>query len=240
MPFAVKVGEFDGPLDLLLGLIEERKMHINDVGLAQVTDDYLSYVQSHGNFPLGEVSQFILVASTLLLIKSRSLLPNLELTDEEQMDVAELERRLKHYQIIKRAARALYQQWGLTPLRAPSQAPMRMTARFAPGDITLVRLVEVLKKLISVLPTTTFREVARVASTITLEEMIDKLKERIMKAAKTRFRDLTNNASSIDVVIHFLALLELIKDGFVAAAQDKPFSDIMLESNQVGTPRYGA
>lgn len=239
MPFAVKVGEFDGPLDLLLGLIEERKMHINDVGLAQVTDDYLSYVQKHGSFPLSEVSQFILVATTLLLIKSRSLLPNLELTDEEQMDVAELERRLKHYQIIKKASRALYQQWGRSPLRAPARAPMRMMAHFAPGDTTLTQLIETLKKLIATLPIATFLEVAHVASIITLEEMIDKLKERLMKATKTRFRDLTHNASPVEVVIHFLALLELVKSGFIVATQDKPFNDIMMESDHVSTPRYG-
>lgn len=239
MPFAVKVGTFDGPLDLLLGLIEERKMHINDVGLAQVTDDYLSYVQSHGSFPLGEVSQFVLVAATLLLIKSRSLLPNLELTDEEQMDVAELERRLKHYQLIKQAARALSKEWGQRPLRTPARAPVHIAARFAPGDTTLGHIVEALKKLISILPTAAFREVAHVAASISLEDMIEQLKDRVIKAAKMRFKDMTANASKVEVVIHFLALLELVKGGIVAATQDKPFSDIMMESDNVQTPHYG-
>ncbi len=239
MPFAVKVGKFDGPLDLLLGLIEERKMHINDVGLAQVTDDYLSYVQGHGGFPLGEVSQFILVASTLLLIKSRSLLPNLELTDEEQMDVAELERRLKHYQLIKRAARALYQKWGQVPLRSPARAPIRIVVRFAPGETTLEQLVNALRRLVSIFPTATFKEIAHVASTISLEDMIENLKVRVMKAAKMKFKDLTSNASKIEVVIHFLALLELVKGGFVSATQGEHFSDIIMESDKVDTPRYG-
>lgn len=239
MPFAVKMGEFDGPLDLLLSLIEVRKMHINDVSLSKVTDDYLAYVQQLQHFSLGEAAQFVLVAATLLLIKSRSLLPNLELTDEEEGDVAELERRLKKYQIIKQGARLLLRTWGVNPLRTPAKAPLRVVPRFAPGDVMLATITEALKRLVQTLPTSTFRETAQVLPMVTLEEMIDRLKDRVMRAAKMRFKELTKDASRADVVIQFLALLELVKGGVIAAEQDRPFSDIMLQSDSVGTPRYG-
>ncbi|MBI4067940.1 segregation/condensation protein A [Candidatus Kaiserbacteria bacterium] len=239
MPFAVKLGEFDGPLDLLLGLIEVRKMHINDVSLSKVTDDYLAYVQQLQQFSLGEAAQFVLVAATLLLIKSRSLLPNLELTNEEEGDVAELERRLKRYQIIKHGARLLTRAWGVMPLRTPAKAPIRFVPRFTPGDITLAMITGVLQKLVQTLPTATFRETAQVQPTVTLEEMIDRLKDRVMRAAKMRFKELTKDASRADVVIQFLALLELVRGGVIAAEQDRPFSDIMLQSDTVGIPRYG-
>lgn len=235
----MKIGEFDGPLDLLVGLIEQRKMHVNDVSLAQVTDDYMTYTQEMTQFSLAEVSQFVLVAATLLLIKSRSLLPNLELTDEEESDVHELERRLKHYQLIKRGARALMSAWGTCPLREPKKAPIRVTPHFSPGETTASILMESLRKLVSALPTMAFRETVHVETTVTLEEMIDRLKDRVMRAARTRFKDLTSNASKVEVVIHFLALLELVKGGFVSAAQDKPFSDILMEPEQADTPRYG-
>lgn len=239
MPFAIKIGEFDGPLDLLLNLIEARKMHINDVALSKVTDDYLSYVQKLEQFSLGEMSQFILVAATLLLIKSRSLLPNLELTDEEEGDVAELERRLKRYQIIRQGARLLIRMWGVAPLRTPRKAPLVLAPRFAPGETNLAALTEALQRLVHALPTILFRETAQVAPAVSLEEMIDRLKERVMRAAKMRFREITQDADRVEVVIQFLALLELVKGGFVSAEQDRPFSDIMLQSDTVGIPHYG-
>lgn len=75
--FKIKVGEFEGPLELLLDLIEKRKLHINDVSLSQVTDDFINYLKALQEFSIPGISHFVLVASTLLLIKSRSLLPAL-------------------------------------------------------------------------------------------------------------------------------------------------------------------
>ena len=81
--FAIKTETFEGPLDLLLHLIEKRQFFINDIALAKVTDDFIAYIQERKDMPMGEVAQFIVVASTLLLIKSKSLLPVLDLTEEE-------------------------------------------------------------------------------------------------------------------------------------------------------------
>jgi len=80
MPFEIKTERFEGPFDLLLDLIERRKISINEVALAKVTDNFISYIESHEDFPMKESAQFIFVAATLLLIKSKSLLPNLELS----------------------------------------------------------------------------------------------------------------------------------------------------------------
>ncbi len=99
--FNIKTTVFEGPLDLLLNLVEKRKLFISDVSLAQVTDDFIRHVQSVENFPIGESAQFILIAATLLLIKSKSLLPTLQLTTEETENIHDLETRLKLYQKIK-------------------------------------------------------------------------------------------------------------------------------------------
>ena len=95
--FKVRVGEFEGPLELLLDLIEKRKLHISDVSLSQVADEFIEYTKSIEDFPIADSADFILVASTLLLIKSKSLLPNLELTVEEEENIGELEKRLALY-----------------------------------------------------------------------------------------------------------------------------------------------
>jgi segregation and condensation protein A len=82
--YVVKAGSFEGPLEVLLGLIEERKLFINEISLASVTNEYLSYVRSLGGKNLPDATDFVVIAATLVLIKSRSLLPNLELTVDEK------------------------------------------------------------------------------------------------------------------------------------------------------------
>jgi len=86
MSFTIKTESFEGPLDLLLDLIEKRKLYISDISLAKVTDDFIEHIKNIGGIEIGESAHFILVASTLLLIKSKSLLPELALTEEEQFD----------------------------------------------------------------------------------------------------------------------------------------------------------
>ena len=96
--YKVKTSVFEGPLELLLNLVEKRKLLINEVSLAKVADDFITYAKGLEKFPVAESANFILIASTLVLIKSRSLLPALALTEEEEGSVVELEQRLKIYQ----------------------------------------------------------------------------------------------------------------------------------------------
>src|SRR4051812_5655315 len=103
MSFTVKTEVFEGPLDLLLSLIEKRKLFVNDISLAKVADDFIAHVQGFEKFPMNDSVNFTLIASTLLLIKSKSLLPTLTLTEEEEEGIHDLEARLKMYKRIKDA-----------------------------------------------------------------------------------------------------------------------------------------
>src|SRR3990167_342562 len=114
--FTLATSAFEGPLEALLNLIEERKLSISGISLSEVTDAYLAYVEKLPELPLGETAQFILVASTLLLIKSRTLLPMLSLSDDERESVEELERRLARYALFRKAAKLLRKEWGRAPL----------------------------------------------------------------------------------------------------------------------------
>src|SRR3989344_4019754 len=96
--FKVKVGQFEGPLELILDLIEKRKLHISDLSLSQIADEFIEHTKSYEDFPISDSADFILIASTLLLIKSKSLLPNLSLTEEEQESIEDLENRLSSNQ----------------------------------------------------------------------------------------------------------------------------------------------
>ena len=88
--FKIKTEIFEGPLDLLLSLIEKRKLLINEVSLSKVTDDFISYLQNREAYSIKDASEFLVIASTLLLIKSRSLIPSLNLSEEEKEDMMDL------------------------------------------------------------------------------------------------------------------------------------------------------
>src|SRR3989344_7599778 len=111
--YLVKTHIFEGPLDTLLSLIEKRKLFINDISLAKVADDYIAYVKSLSDFPIADSAHFILIASTLVLIKSKSLLPQLTLTEDEQHSIEDLEARLSEYQKYKALAVHLRERFGI-------------------------------------------------------------------------------------------------------------------------------
>ena len=238
--FKVKVGMFEGPLDLLLNLIEERKLHINDVSLASVTDDYINYVKSLEELPVAQTANFILVASTLLLIKSKSLLPALDLTEEERGSIDDLERRLKLHKLFKGLSRTLQEQFGLTML-FPRTLPRDLEPIFSPDPkVTVPILVESIRAVIVALPRKTFLPKAAVEKMMTLEQMIDRLSTRVASALKTSFKDFAGvgKAKKVEVILSFLAILELVKRGAVSVTQDEHFSDIAIESGKVGVPKY--
>lgn len=237
--YRVATEAFAGPLETLLDLIEERKLSISDISLAEVTDAYLAYVEKLPHLPLGETAQFILVASTLLLIKSRSLLPTLQLSEDERESVEELERRLARYRIIRSAAKMLRREWGRAPLIFPKHVPAR-TPVFVPGETRISAIVLAAKRLIGSLPKLEQLGKAAVAPVLALEEVIVHLRQRLTNAVRTRFSELAKHGDRHEVIVYFLAVLELVRSGSVSATQERLFSEINLETEALAAPRYGA
>ncbi|MDE2038079.1 MAG: segregation/condensation protein A [Patescibacteria group bacterium] len=240
MPFTVKTQSFEGPLDLLLDLIEKRKLFVSDVSLAKVTDDFIGYVGRAGAMPMGESAHFILVASTLLLIKSRSLLPDLALTQEEQGDIRDLETRLKIYQRIKDASAQVKTLFGADMIFGKSQAPA-IRPVFAPDPaFTLERALASVRSLIDRLPKTERLPQVTVKKVVSLEETIASLAERIQSQLKLSFRQFASGhkGEKVGVIVSFLAMLELVKNGVLHVTQDAAFGDITMETRDVGVPRY--
>ncbi|QQG37581.1 MAG: segregation/condensation protein A [Candidatus Kaiserbacteria bacterium] len=238
MAFSISTHTYDGPLDALLNLIEERKLSISEVSLSEVTDAYLAYVEKLPELPLGETAQFILVASTLLLIKSRTLLPTLDLSEDERESVEELERRLARYALIRKGAKLLRKEWGRSPLRLPKRAPLRPPV-FAPAESSVQVLLASMQRLLSLLPKPEELVKAAVAPILALEDVIMSLKSRLATALNARFSELTKGKSRHDTIVYFLAALELVRSGSISVTQEKLFSDITLEGGVQGTPRYG-
>lgn len=233
MPISVKTSVYEGPLDLLLELIEKRKLLINDISLAAVTDEYIAQVNQSNNLPVGEVAEFVALAATLLLIKSRSLLPNLQISDEESHDIKQLEYRLAVYQIIKNASRGLGRP-SLTPLyggATPELEPL-----FLPdAAITALSIRQAAQSLIDGFPQTLSLPQVEVKKIRSLEETISDMANRISSAFRMSFKEFSRGEKQ-SVIVSFLALLELVKQGIIKATQDG--GDIVLEQDAVATPKY--
>ncbi len=238
--YSVKTHIFEGPLDTLLSLIEKRKLHISDISLAQVADDYITYIKSLNDFPIADSAHFILIASTLVLIKSKSLLPSLELSQEEQSSIDDLEARLVEYQKYKALSVHLRERFGIhvAYMRLPSKTRKIV---FAPDkNTTVTRIENTIRSLIASLPKKELVPHAVVQKVISLEEMIENLTVRIQKSFKMSFKDFAGvgKEEKVTVIVSFLAMLELVKQGIIHVRQDKDFHDIEIETDTVGVPRY--
>jgi segregation and condensation protein A len=234
----VKTPVYEGPLELLLELIEKRKLLINDISLAQVTDEYIARINGMESLPVGETADFVSLAATLLLIKSRSLLPSLELSDDESRDIKELEYRLAVYQLLKDAAKGLEQQLG-APALYEGVAPVLEPLFLPDASATPQSLRAAAYTLIAGFPATLTLPKVAVKKIMSLEEMIDKLAARVQSAMRMSFKEFAKGSRERgEIIVGFLALLELVKQGILQATQSEHFGDISLESNAVSTPTY--
>lgn len=241
MAYVVKTHVFEGPLHLLLDLIEKRKLLINDISLSAVADDFLSHIKELPELPLDETAEFISLAATLLLIKSRSLLPLLTLNEEEKEDVASLERRLALLSIMRQGASSLSSAFAEKPLY--SGGDRKREPIFAPDRFTdTASLRSAIEAVLISFPKVIELPKAMVKKVLSLEDMILRLTERISREMSLSFKQFAGGktAHKSDIIVSFLALLELVKQGIIKATQDNDFDDITLETESVGTPSYGA
>jgi segregation and condensation protein A len=193
--------------------------------------------------PVRETAEFVALAATLLLIKSRSLLPNLALSEEESHDIKELQYRLALYQILKEAAKDL----GRAALRAPKlfegNTP-EMPPLFIPDEsLAAAPLQRAAKTLIEGFPQALALPEVQVKKIVSIEEMIERLARRVSSALTLSFHEFTRfgqkqKDARPEIIVSFLALLELIKQGIIKATQEKKFGDITLETDAVTTPSY--
>lgn len=238
--FAVKVGEFEGPLPLLLELVEKRQLPVSQVSLAQVADDFLNYVKKRELPTMAMLAEFLVVASTLMLIKSISLLPSLALSESESGDINELERRLKLYQVIRQAALTLGDQFGKRPIFFPPLRPSETIIFLPSAELTIPNLLTTMKNLLATLPATAAPlPRATVKKIISLEEMIKDLTSRVQTALRMSFSDfIKDKKEKVNIIVGFLALLELCKQGLVEVEQTDHFNEIKIETKISSIPRY--
>jgi segregation and condensation protein A len=237
--FSIKTDSYEGPFEILLDLIEARKLLVNDLALASITEDYIQHVRAQATFPVEETANFIQIAATLLLIKSKSLIPDLILTEEENADVDDLKRRLEAYEKVREASRELVHIFGKSVmLPAGERHPEPF---FAPSrDLSKEVLAEALARVLVAREAVEELPEARVKPLISIEEVMDQLAKRVQSALTLSFKEFAGDKKEkVEVIVSFLALLELVKQGAVAAEQHETHGDIRISHNAAATvPRY--
>jgi len=233
MTFRVKQEKFEGPLELLLDLIEKEKMSVSEISLAQVTDEYLKYIKSLEAVDMEKLAEFLVVAAQLILIKSRSLLPHLRLSEEEEQSIEELEKRLEEYKRLREFAKELR---GLEVEKRriiTHEAYFGMEAFFyPPPKLAAKGIKDAFASFLAALPKIEKLVEEKIRRVVSLEEKIAKIKDFLQYSIEKTFSEIVGNArDKIEVIVSFLALLELAKQKIVDLRQEKPFEEIVIKKN---------
>lgn len=230
MQFLIRQEKFAGPLDLLLTLIAKEKLSITEISLAQVADQYISYVQSIEKIDIDSLAEFLVIAAQLMLLKSKALLPYAEDQEEEQT-VQELQERLKTYQQIKRLAKKLRDLERKGQIIAAREPFKNVASLFRPPrKIKLTDFKKALTKILSSLPSSKKLAEEKIQRAISLEEKIKNIQLLFEKNIKSTFSELVGaKADRIEIIVSFLAILELTRQRIITIQQDNLFSDIIIQ-----------
>lgn len=229
--YNIKIEQFEGPLDLLLRLTEQERLDITRVSLAQIADQYLEYISKAENVTLQNLADFLSVASKLILIKSKALLPLLEFTEEEEKEIKDLEHQLAEYKKFKEAAKQLEILLKNSSHSFTRESFLGQNAIFyPPANLTGADLRKAFVKILGEIPIVEKMEQETIREVLTLEEKILQLQDKLREKVQTSFSQLiANTEDKVEVVVSFLAMLEMVKQRIIHVEQEELFSEISLK-----------
>jgi len=229
--YQIRLPVFEGPLDLLLHLIEREELDVTTVALAQVTDQYMAYLAELERRQVKELTDFLVIAAKLLLIKSLALLPRPLALSPGAEDVGdELVHQLQIYKRFKEIAALLREreQQGLHGYVRIAPLP-RLEPQLDLGDVSAHDLLAAVQEALDAMPAPLVGEVVT-PITVTIAEQIAHIEEQLAQRRQVRFREVLSQATTrVEVIVTLLALLELIKQDRVQVWQERPFGKIVIE-----------
>lgn len=230
--FRLPDSEFEGPLDLLLQLIEHRELDITQVSLAAVADQYLEMISAPGAIELSALADYLIIAAKLILIKSRMLLPQPETpaTEAEEDTGDDLVRQLREYKMFKQAAQFLRerQQKGLRAYPRTAPPPRPQPTAWKIEGVSGDDLAQALMRALKIRPTLP-QGTLTVPLSVSIDQEIKKIIEITDRAPSVRFTHLLERAQTrVEIIVTFLAILELIKRRQIRATQEGLFGEIIL------------
>lgn len=228
-PFQLLLPGFEGPLDLLLRLIEREKLDISTISLVQVTEQFLRFLRAQVETDAVALADFVAIAARLLLLKSRSLLPRSVLVDGgEPDDAAELVQALREYALFRTAGVAFGERstsgGRLYPRVAPAPLIAERPLKKLPVEQLLLVMQEVLSRLPEAPPTAVLPPEA-----VSVADKLAEIVQELRANGVARFFTIVSRCQSrLEVLVSFIAVLHLIRDGVVSADQFEPFGEILL------------
>ncbi len=231
----IKLEKFEGPLSLLLKLIEKEKLDITEVSLAKIADQYIDYVR-HNEIKPEEMADFLVVAARLLFIKSKALLPFLLPEEEEEAD--DLEQQLKMYREFVEASEIIKKMIGKQKFmftRDINKSGRRLIVGagniFAPPkNITTSNLCAIFNEILERLKPSEKLKEEKIEDSISIEDKILHIQNMLLNHLKLTFSKVLERAhSKTEIIVSFLAILELMRQRQIILNQDKLFGDIVIQ-----------
>lgn len=230
----IQTEQFSGPLDLLLRLIEDEKLDITTVNLAKVTDEYLAKVRAlEAGLGLNELADFLEIAARLVFIKSKYLLPQFQLSEDERLSAIDLELRLREYQRFRKAGEYLRSLIGGRNRSYEREVYWETRRSFCPppAGISARDLRSVLTDFFAEQGTLVLPLSEKIIeSRVSLEEKVAILRDTIKTCLEFCLHHVYNAADRTDMVVTFLALLELLKQKAVSVDQNELFGEIKVKT----------
>ncbi len=231
--YSIQLEEFEGPLDLLLFLIKKNEVNIYDIPITKITEQYLSYLKYATTVNLENITEFYVMATTLLYIKSKMLLPvEVDFSDELDDPREELVAKLIDYQKFKKLSQLMTEQEKTTEWVIERKKDQRMLPFSHDEDMWQeVEVWELLKSFSNVMGNLTQETIVNLYEEVSVNEKITLIQELLEEKGEFSFTDILINPESImEIVCAFLAILESVKLNLIAVYQNRLFGDILIRS----------
>ena len=234
--YAIKLDNFEGPLDLLCHLVDKNKMDINQIKISEITDQYIDYINKMQELNLDVTSEFILMASTLLFIKSKSLLPK-QVEDEAELTEEELIHRIieyKKYKEISKKLKELYQVYSKRFYKVPDkiELPARKLEQNYSKDLIEQSYKNLVEKNKSKINKNAINiEKIAITETVTVTSKVKDIFKELIKKPRFIFSKLCSakKYTRLETVTAFSGILELTRRNNIKAQQERNFGDIIVE-----------
>ena len=230
----IQLDQFEGPLDLLLQLIEKNKLQITEISLAKVTDQYLDHIENSENLASDEVADFLLIASKLIYLKSKYLLPDFSIEGEE--DALDLEKQLKIYRQYYEASKKINKMFvnkNKHSYTRTTSFKLAVSEEFiAPKNVDQASMLEAFINVLSRIERVVNLPKVVIAKAISISEKIRHIKDIIKDKTNFSFYSLfKEKKDKTEVVVSFLAMLELVKQKEIEVYQGEMFGDLSINKN---------
>lgn len=232
MPYQVRLEKFQGPLDALLQMIEEQKLPISEISLGQVTQQFLEYIKNFATVDPNLLADFLTVASKLLVIKSKTLLPSLEQEAEED-EGSDLTQQLLQFKKFKEVAKHLKAVEAKNRYSLPREPSLVDTVTFYPDPSAgITRLHRAMQALAVALEEITRLPKEIIKEVISISQKIKELQQYLGQKIEMKLSDALQKKSRTEIIVTFLAVLELVKQRILTVDQEELFAEILIKKKQ--------